>query len=170
MSWHGYNTTDAVGWSAFLTSRLIQLENVATPEKRDEFAEAMSKIPFGQFHLVVGKGVRENDPDSTETSVTPAWRSTVTHIDGGAYPLAVTPEAFTQAFGEANTMYDPLREITPNSGAYWNEADRFEPRWEESFWGLENYAKLKQIKLKYDPEGMFRVWNGIGGTRPETEY
>ena len=41
---------------------------------------------------------------------------------------------------------NPLREITPNSGAYWNEADYIEPNWEESFWGADNYAKLKQIK------------------------
>ena len=64
---------------------------------------------------------------------------------------------------------DPLREITPNSGAYINESDHFEPNWEQSFWGIDNYKKLKTIKMKYDPTGMFRVWNGVGGTRPETE-
>ena len=52
----------------------------------------------------------------------------------------------------------PLREVTPNSGAYWNEADMSEPNWEETFWGIQNYNKLKIIKQKYDPTGMFRVW------------
>jgi hypothetical protein len=35
------------------------------------------------------------------------------------------------------------RALTPNSGAYWNESDYFEPEWEKSFWGLENYQRLK---------------------------
>lgn len=33
---------------------------------------------------------------------------------------------------------------------------------------MDNYARLKSIKQTYDPEGMFRVWNGIGGLRPES--
>ena len=63
---------------------------------------------------------------------------------------------------------NPLREISPNSGAYWNECDYLEPNWEEAFWGADNYARLKTIKEEYDPTGMFRVWNGVGGLRPET--
>jgi len=70
---------------------------------------------------------------------------------------------------QGSTSFNPLREVTPNSGAYWSEADRYEPNWEQSFWGMDNYKKLKTIKEKYDPTGMFRVWNGIGGTRAETE-
>ncbi|KAH8107501.1 hypothetical protein DFH11DRAFT_1636209, partial [Phellopilus nigrolimitatus] len=30
---------------------------------------------------------------------------------------------------------DPVRNITPGSGAYQNEADVFEPNHEESYWG-----------------------------------
>ena len=60
-----------------------------------------------------------------------------------------------------------MRDITPGSGAYWNESDINEPDWEQTFWG-ENYQALKEIKAKYDPYRMFRVWNGIGGTRPES--
>ena len=67
----------------------------------------------------------------------------------------------------ATELMQPLRDITPNSGAYWNESDMNEPNWEHAFWG-DNYAALKEIKAKYDPHRMFRVWNGIGGTRPET--
>lgn len=80
----------------------------------------------------------------------------------------MTPSNWEFGFNAASHLVDPIREITPNSGAYWNEADRFEPNWEQSFWGIENYNRLKTIKEKYDPNGRFRVWNGIGGTRPET--
>ena len=47
--------------------------------------------------------------------------------------------------------------------------DRYEPNWEASFWGEENFAKLKAIKDKYDPNRVFQVWNGVGGLRPETK-
>ena len=47
--------------------------------------------------------------------------------------------------------------------------DRYEPNWEASFWGEENFARLKTIKEKYDPNGVFQVWNGVGGLRPETK-
>jgi hypothetical protein len=33
----------------------------------------------------------------------------------------------------------------------------------------DNYPRLKSIKEKYDPNGMFRVWNGVGGLRPEND-
>ena len=47
-----------------------------------------------------------------------------------------------------------LRAITPNSGAYQNESDYYEPNWPESFFGV-NYERLVQIKEKYDPYSMF---------------
>ena len=70
---------------------------------------------------------------------------------------------------KGSESFTKLREVTPESGAYWNEADRYEPNWEQSFWGVDNYKKLKAIKQKYDPNGTFQVWNGVGGTRAETE-
>ena len=36
-----------------------------------------------------------------------------------------------------------------------------EPDWQRSFWG-DNYARLLQIKHKYDPGNLFRVHHGVG--------
>jgi FAD/FMN-containing dehydrogenase len=54
-----------------------------------------------------------------------------------------------------------IRNATPGSGAYPNEADYFEPDWQRSFWGV-NYARLLAIKRKVDPDNIFRVHHGIG--------
>ena len=62
-----------------------------------------------------------------------------------------------------------MRDITPNSGAYLSESDYYEPNWPRAFFG-DNYERLKSIKEEYDPNGMFRVWNGVGGLRPEGDY
>ena len=124
---------------------------------------------MGQYHLVASKGVQEGDPNG-ETSVTPAWRQTVAHLVAG-FSASTPPNALEWA-GEAiaaSIKVAQLRKITPNSGSYWNETDRYEPNWETSFWGEENFAKLKAIKDKYDPNRVFQVWNGVGGLRPETK-
>jgi len=72
------------------------LENIATPEARDEFAEAMAKIPSALLHIVIGKGVREKDPNRTETSVTPAWRKAVAHVALWSEVTEISQSAFTR--------------------------------------------------------------------------
>ena len=54
-----------------------------------------------------------------------------------------------------------LREITPGSGAYFNEADPNEPNWQNTFFGA-NYARLKQIKDRVDPQGLFMCLHCVG--------
>ncbi|MHB1928646.1 MAG: BBE domain-containing protein, partial [Acidimicrobiales bacterium] len=57
-----------------------------------------------------------------------------------------------------------VRNATPGSGAYLNEADYFEPDWQRSFWG-PNYRRLLSIKHKYDPTSLFQVHHGVGSDR-----
>lgn len=54
-----------------------------------------------------------------------------------------------------------IRDLTPGAGTYVNEADYFEPDWQQAFWG-ENYQKLLEIKRKYDPHGMFICHHCVG--------
>jgi FAD/FMN-containing dehydrogenase len=54
-----------------------------------------------------------------------------------------------------------LRKIVPSAGSYVSESNFFEPSWQQSFWGT-NYARLRAVKAKYDPEGLFFVHHGVG--------
>jgi hypothetical protein len=54
-----------------------------------------------------------------------------------------------------------LRKLAPNGGAYVSESNYFERSFGEAYWGT-NYARLKEVKKKYDPEGLFFVHNGVG--------
>lgn len=47
-----------------------------------------------------------------------------------------------------------LRRLSPESGAYINEADPSNPYWKHDYYGA-NYDTLLQIKHKYDPTGLF---------------
>jgi hypothetical protein len=57
---------------------------------------------------------------------------------------------------------NPLREFTPDGGAYQNEADAFETDPIGSFWGEQNYARLLRIKKEVDPMNLLSVHNGVG--------
>jgi Berberine and berberine like len=54
-----------------------------------------------------------------------------------------------------------LRKLVPEPGSYLAETSYFERDWQKSFWG-SNYPRLRQIKDKYDPDGLFFVHHGVG--------
>lgn len=56
---------------------------------------------------------------------------------------------------------DELRKLVPGHGSYVSESNYFEPDWRGAFWG-SNYPRLKQVKDKYDPDGLFFVHHGVG--------
>ncbi len=54
-----------------------------------------------------------------------------------------------------------LRDLAPDSGSYVAESNFFEPDWQWSYWG-KNYARLLEVKRRYDPGGLFFVHHGVG--------
>lgn len=45
---------------------------------------------------------------------------------------------------------------------YVNEADPNERDWQAVFWGKETYARLLEIKKKYDRHGVFSCYKCVG--------
>jgi FAD/FMN-containing dehydrogenase len=85
--------------------------------------------------------------------------------EGHAYPgLRGHEPDFTAARKEAAAIaksMDELRKLVPNGGSYVSESNFFEPSWQQSYWG-SNYPKLRAVKAKYDPNGLFFVHHGVG--------
>jgi FAD binding domain-containing protein/berberine-like enzyme len=54
-----------------------------------------------------------------------------------------------------------FKQIAPAAGSYVSETDFFRTDWRQAFWG-QNYARLKAIKDRYDPDGLFIVHHGVG--------
>jgi len=54
-----------------------------------------------------------------------------------------------------------LRTLVPDGGSYVAESNFFEPNWQRSYWGA-NYARLLDVKRRYDPDGLFFVHHGVG--------
>ncbi len=66
-----------------------------------------------------------------------------------------------RAAASINRSMDTLLKVAPESGSYVAETDYFERSWQRSFWG-PNYARLLEVKKKYDPAGLFFVHHGVG--------
>ncbi|HLZ75783.1 FAD-binding oxidoreductase [Phenylobacterium sp.] len=55
----------------------------------------------------------------------------------------------------------PLLALPGKPASYLSETDYFEPDWQAAFWG-EHYPRLKQVKRRYDPDGLFFVHHSVG--------
>lgn len=54
-----------------------------------------------------------------------------------------------------------LRKIVPDAGSYVSESSYFNASWQTAFWGA-NYSRLREVKTRYDPDGLFFVHHGVG--------
>jgi Berberine and berberine like len=115
-----------------------------------------------------------------DVSYTPAWRDAIWNVITGYFWNYDTDVPTVKKLYQATSAaIQPLRDLTPDSGAYHAEADVHEPDHEgevsssttsipgsricllAAFWG-SNYARLLQIKKKYDPHGLLDCWHCVG--------
>lgn len=54
-----------------------------------------------------------------------------------------------------------LRRLVPQPGSYLAESNFFNKDWQQAYFG-NHYPKLRAIKKKYDPDGLFFVHHGVG--------
>jgi FAD/FMN-containing dehydrogenase len=85
--------------------------------------------------------------------------------EGPAYPGLVRPAldlaAARKDAHDIDLAAAELRKIVPNAGSYVSESNYFNRSWQNAYWG-ENYPRLRAIKAKYDPDGLFFVHHGVG--------
>ncbi|KAG8688746.1 hypothetical protein FRC11_004850 [Ceratobasidium sp. 423] len=158
-------SADALVPSKFASSSRLIPQSSFSPSNSSALIAAMlqswSTADNVAYFMTTPYSYRVPNSEQGKTSVTPAWRGAVWHAlaftgwdwDAGADEAA-------KAYVKANTAMNPLRNITPGSGAYQNEADVYEPGASASFWG-DNYPALYAIKQKYDPDGLLDCWHCV---------
>jgi hypothetical protein len=107
----------------------------------------------------------------TDSSVTPAWRNATWHVCLSEYfSNEANITTIQTLLAAVSSEADILRKLTPDSGAYQNEADVFEPDPINSYWGRANYNKLKAIKKQVDPTNILTCWGCIGWNPNDPRY
>ncbi|KAH8646903.1 FAD/FMN-containing isoamyl alcohol oxidase MreA [Xylariales sp. PMI_506] len=104
-----------------------------------------------------------NVSNKKDNAVFPGWRDVL------IFNMIELPTTLTEsledehvALEEINANMLPLlRDISPDSGCYLNEANPLDPNWKTNFYGV-NYNKLESIKNKYDPYHMFYGLTAVG--------
>ncbi|MGI9170428.1 MAG: BBE domain-containing protein, partial [Caulobacteraceae bacterium] len=87
--------------------------------------------------------------------------------DGGPsrYPalgLAPIDQAHARATArEIDAATAILRPLAPAGGSYLSESNYFNADWRRAYWG-SNYPRLREVKARYDPGGLFTVHHGVG--------
>jgi FAD/FMN-containing dehydrogenase len=89
----------------------------------------------------------------------------IADAEGPAYPGMPRPamdlgaaHADARAIDQATAE---LRQVAPGAGSYVSESNYFNASWQGAFWG-SHYPRLRAVKSKYDPDGLFFVHHGVG--------
>lgn len=160
--WHGYE-------SVWLPASLLD------KEQRTSYADALfAATRHWKVALHFNKGLAGAPPEAIaaarDTATNPAVLDAfaLAIIAGGGRPVypgiaGYEPDLVASRKNAAaiSRSMDELRKVVPDAGAYVSEANFFDQRWQQSFWGL-NYPRLRSVKAKYDPAGLFFVHHGVG--------
>ncbi|KAH8203328.1 hypothetical protein TruAng_002524 [Truncatella angustata] len=146
-------------------SRLVSRDNLVEPAKLNTTFDAFKSI-VKRGGGMVGVATTGGPANMTipDNAVNDAWRTASAQIlsvvfwDSGA-----TLQEAAEALIEFNTTWlEPVRAATPGGGAYNSEGNIIEPDWQNTYYGAEKYAKLSDLKERYDPTGLFYTIHGVG--------
>ncbi|KAH3908845.1 hypothetical protein HBI56_072120 [Parastagonospora nodorum] len=111
-----------------------------------------------------------NAPSSSiPNAITPHWRSAIAIcLEFSIYNWSVPEEVMVKRRMDlANVVHPAIERVTVGGGAYLNEADPLvysqgdHKKWQEAFYG-GNYARLREVKKKWDPKGVFYAHTAVG--------
>jgi FAD/FMN-containing dehydrogenase len=143
--------------------------------ERPRLIEALTAGSHSQeVELHFNKGLAGAPPAAIAASLDTATNPAVTSAfalaiiasgEGPLYPgMGRTATDLAAAHADARAVDQAsaqLRRIVPDAGSYVSESNYFNAAWQQAFWG-KNYSRLRSVKGRYDPAGLFFVHHGVG--------
>ena len=176
-AWHGWWNGDQGQVGAFLHGyeSLWLPASLLAAGRRAQFADtlfAASRYKQISFHCNKGLagGTSEAIAAAKDTATNPAVcdafaLAIIADGEKSAYPglpgASVDLDAARKDAHAIAAAAAELYRMVPGAGSYVSESNYFNPRWQQAYWG-DNYQRLRTIKDKYDPDGMFVVHHGVG--------
>jgi FAD/FMN-containing dehydrogenase len=160
-------------WHAYQSAWLPQ--SLLADDQRERFADALfAAAQHRGVSLHFNKGLAGATAEATATARDTAMNPAVVDAFALAICAAGGPPAYpgvpghepdavaarSEAAAVTETMNE-IRKLLPRIGSYVWETDYSQANWQDAFWG-ENYARLRAIKDKYDPGGLFFLHHGVG--------
>lgn len=141
-------------------SRLIPRSVIKT--SNDALQAALRNVTSNGV-LMASVAVNTSRSAYPPNSVSSAWRDATVHMQ------MLTPWSETAPWSDmiasqyrmTNEYVPQIEAVTPNSGAYLNEADFRQPNFQQTFFGA-NYNRLLALKRRWDPESIFFALKGVG--------
>jgi FAD/FMN-containing dehydrogenase len=134
------------------------------------FAAAQHKGVALHFNKGLAGASAETIAAARDTAMNPAVVDAFALALSGAWGQPAYPgvpghepdaAAARSEFEAVDQSMNAIRKLLPSVASYVWETDFSQPNWQEAFWG-ENYPRLRAIKDKYDPAGLFFVHHGVG--------
>lgn len=143
-------------------SRLFPKSSWESPAKLNATFDAIKGVVEDGGYVIafnIAASPKQGFPDN---AVNPAWRNTVLHAIVAAFWDPSQPEVAKAASDKLTFDWmERWRAVSAGAGAYMSEADYIEPDFAQSFFG-DKYAKLYELKQKYDPLGVFYAHTAVG--------
>ncbi|KAK7039986.1 FAD-binding domain-containing protein [Favolaschia claudopus] len=165
-----YAEDDEIGENLVMGSRLIPTTAYETEDAPAIVEKVYRELLNAGVQAIIGSHVAGGQVSANaniSSAITPAWRTAKTHIIAATVwdDSASLSEINTSRHLFQSTQLAILEQLSgPNAGAYSNEADIYEADFQTTFFG-PNYAKLTEIKARYDPDDLFIVTTGVGSER-----
>ncbi|TVY64202.1 FAD-linked oxidoreductase patO, partial [Lachnellula suecica] len=156
--WFKGSKPDYAGIDIITASRLIGADALRNTDALETTLRGVLSNPAlvgFNFYLLGGRGLADAVPRGGSDAVNPAWRKAIVHaVTGVSWTPLDNADRDQKIAYLTNNSTQYLRDLDPDSGAYVNEANPYEPDWQHTFWG-SNYERLLEIKRKVDPGDVF---------------
>jgi FAD/FMN-containing dehydrogenase len=171
--WQG--DQDQVGMFLHAYESLWLPATLLEPAQRPRLAAALfAASRFKEVELHFNKGLAGAPAEAVSAALDSATNPAATRAfalaiiadgEAAAYPGMQRPalnkpaaERDARAIEHATAQ---LRPLVPDGGSYVSESNFFNRNWQQAFWG-EHYPRLRAVKDRYDPAGLFFVHHGVG--------
>jgi hypothetical protein len=147
-----------------LASRLIPRAGVLNSTQNKIIVNALRDFVDNEYWSIGCHAFNVKDIKHPNNAVLPNWRDAIATCNIVSYWDWNATQSEMQARKNllVETLIPGLEEATPGAGTYLNEIDaQWKGDWKTELYG-ENYARLLELKNKYDPDDTFYARTAIG--------